>query len=166
MTMNTYEIAIRYSQEVVDTAARHFIKRFVGKEAIADLIFLAIVIALWTAGILQGWLAWVLVGGGIALIGLIVLVALRYIRLARSKYQTMTDPTVTWRLTHETLSTESSLGHVQVPWETITKVWQFDEVWLLFFGGQGYSTLPTKAISSEIKAFIEERVVQQGGKVT
>jgi hypothetical protein len=56
------------------------------------------------------------------------------------------------------LESKSGLGKVELPWTAVKKVWRFPEVWLLFFDGGGYSTLPTAQLDPELRAFILDRI--------
>ena len=164
--MQEHEIRVHYSRVLVDVAAWRFFRRFVRTEVVVDVVFVVGVLALWAVGVLPMSVAGALVALGLGFMLLVAAVGWRYVRLARTKFEGMADPMVVWRFSDSTLATESDLGSMRVPWKAITKVWRFDEVWLLFFGGHGYSTLPTEALSPELRLFVEQRIMANGGKVT
>lgn len=87
---------------------------------------------------------------------LIISMGFLYVRSSAAKFRAMRDPKVRWRFTEETLGTRSDLGSSEISWRMISDVWCFPEVWLIFFGkqGYGYSTLPTVGLNGELKDFI------------
>jgi hypothetical protein len=70
----------------------------------------------------------------------------------------MSDPCVEWSFTDTTLGAKSVLGTVELPWSGVKKIWRFPEVWLVFFEGGGYSTLPTASLAPELQRFILNRI--------
>ncbi len=164
--MNSHQVTVVATQEIVQSAARHFMRRFVVRSSISDLVFIGIGITLGLTGIIGrefaiGWIV-----AGLVLIAMILFIALRYVRLARDKFSAMTDPQITYTFTDSTFGAKSCLGSMEVPWNTITQIWKFDDVWLLIFGNHGYSTLPVKQVDIDVASFVEERVKATGGKVS
>ena len=164
--MNSHQATVILTREIVQAAARHFMRRFIVRSSISDIVFVAIGITLGLTGIISRELAIGWTVAGLALIVLILVVALKYVRLAKAKFSSMTDPQITYTCTESTFGTKSCLGSMEVPWKTITQIWKFDDVWLLFFGSHGYSTLPVTLVNKDFASFVEERVKATGGKVS
>ena len=164
--MKSHQVTVILTREIVQTAARYFMRRFVIRSSISDFVFIGIGVTLGLTGIISRELAIGWIVAGLALIVLIIIVALKYVRLARAKFSSMTDPQITYTCTDSTFGTKSCLGSMEVPWKTITQIWKFDDVWLLFFGNHGYSTLPVNLVGLDVVSFVEERVKATGGKVS
>lgn len=164
--MNSHQVTVILTPEIVQTAGRHFMRRFIVRSSISDLVFVSIGLTLGLTGIISRELAIGWIVAGLALIVLILVIALKYVRLAKAKFAAMTDPQITYTCTDSTFGAKSCLGSTEVPWKTITQIWKFNDVWLLFFGNQGYSTLPVTLVGMDVASFIEERVKAAGGKVS
>jgi len=166
--MESYQVTVVFTRELVQNAARHFLRRFIVRTSISDLVFICIGAILGLTGVISWELAiwWII--AGLAVIALVILVALNYVRSARSKFSAMTDPHVTYLMTENTFGTKSCLGSMEIPWKSITEIWKFDDMWLLSFGvyGYGYSTFPVSLMAFEVASFFEERVKANGGKVS
>lgn len=93
--MESHQVTVVLTREIVQSAARHFLLRFIVRSSIADLVFIGIGAILGLTGVISRGLAigWGI--GGIALIVLILLVALKYVRLSREKFSAMTSPEIT-----------------------------------------------------------------------
>lgn len=164
--MESHQVTVIITREIVQKAARRFVRRYLLRGSASDLVFIGIGLILGLAGVISRELtiAWII--GGLALLILIYVSALNYVRLARSKFVAMTDPHVNYSLTEKTVSTKSDLGSMEAPWRTITEIWKFDDVWLLFFGSHGYSTFPASLVAPEVALFLEKQVRAHGGKVS
>lgn len=162
----TYRVETEYSEELIRLAARYFLRRFLLPEVvIGGVMVFAAAVALM-ADATPVWLSWTAGGLGFMLIAISAFVASRSVRAAREKFAMMGNGRAVWTFSETTLGTKSELGMAEIPWRLVTKVWCFPEVWLLFFGTAGYSTLPTAALSPELQAFILSQVRAGGGKVT
>ena len=160
-----YTIDVQYAEATIRTAAHRFLKRFLLPEIAVGLAAVGLAAVLWGINAAPPWAAVTLGGAGLALVLVSGAVALRYVSQARRKFTAMGDPLVVWRFSEATVGTRSGLGTTEVPWQLVTKVWRFDDVWLLFFGHGGYSTLPTAPLGDDVRDFIVRRVEACGGKV-
>jgi hypothetical protein len=74
-------------------------------------------------------------------------------------------PTSTWTLTEDAIAQASSRGESAVGWAALREVWRFDDLWLLVWGRDVYSTIPFGQLPRVARAMIERRVKDSGGKV-
>ena len=160
------EITVEYTEAIIRNAAKRFLVRFAVRDTIIGILF-----ALFSLGAYLGtdvdWRLCAVLGGvGIGFVILMISLGFFYIRSSAAKFRAMRDPKVRWRFTHVTLGTRSELGSTEISWRMISDVWCFPEVWLVFFGkqGYGYSTLPTAGLNIELKEFILAKVGTHSGK--
>lgn len=74
-------------------------------------------------------------------------------------------PESTWTLTEEAIAQKSSLGESAIAWEALLEVWRFENLWLLVWGKDVYSTIPIGHLPREARAMIERRVRETGGRI-
>jgi hypothetical protein len=84
---------------------------------------------------------------------------------ARHGLAALDPPESTWILTEDTVGQESSLGKSAIPWDGLGAVWRFDDLWLLIWGRDVYSAIPTSQLPAEARVFIVRRVRDTGGVV-
>jgi Ni/Fe-hydrogenase subunit HybB-like protein len=114
----------------------------------------------------QSWLTATLIA--LCLVLIIVSIAVYFVYRHRSfkVFQEMESPQSTWRFTDDAVSVESDIGRSEFKWQIIKKLWRFDDVWLLVYTNQTYSTLPIADVPEVAKQFIVDRVRSHGGKVS
>ena len=161
----SYTIDVHYTDAMIRAAAQHVLKRFLLPELAIGLSAVVASAVLYGVDALPLWVAMSFGGAGLALVVIARAVALRHTSAARRKFVAMTDAHVVWSISEATLGTKSELGTVEVPWRLVTKVWRFDDVWLVFFDAGGYSTLPTAPLSDDVRNLIVRQVRASGGKV-
>jgi len=74
-------------------------------------------------------------------------------------------PESTWTLTEDSIAQKSSLGESAIAWEALLDVWRFDNLWLLVWGKDVYSTIPIEQLPRTARAMIERRVTETGERV-
>jgi hypothetical protein len=74
-------------------------------------------------------------------------------------------PESTWILTEEAVAQRSSLGESAIAWEALLEVWRFDNLWLLVWGKDVYSTIPIGQLPRAAREMIERRVKETGGRL-
>lgn len=74
-------------------------------------------------------------------------------------------PQSTWILAEEGIGQKSSLGESAAPWKNVREVWRFDDLWLLVWGRDVYSTIPLDQLPRGARQMIERRVREAGGKI-
>jgi hypothetical protein len=160
-----FEVPISYSEEIMRVAARRFFFKFV----LLDILIAAGIAACGMALMFGLNLVWRYGAGVCALaLFLVVLVTLagwRYVHASIAKFRSLKSHTILWRFSNETIGAKSDVSSHEFQWSMVSKVWRFREVWLLFFGGAGYSVLPVAGLSPEIREFIVSRVQAAGGTV-
>ncbi len=161
----SFEVRVRYSEEILRRASRRFLWRYMGRDAVLGPAGFVLALVLWFGLGVREWYVVALGGGGVLLGGMALLAGALFRSRAVARFRQMTDPTVVWHFSDEGLATESELGRVEAPWSAVTKLWRFPEAWLLFFGAGGYSTLPADDLGADVRAFIEARVRDAGGQV-
>jgi hypothetical protein len=74
-------------------------------------------------------------------------------------------PESTWTLTEAAIAQKSSLGESAIGWQALVEVWRFDDLWLLIWGRDVYSTIPIGQLPRIARQMIERRVKESGGRV-
>jgi hypothetical protein len=160
-----FEVAIAYSEDIMRVAARRFFLKFI----LLDYLIAAGIAAFGMALLFGLDLDWRYGAGLCALaLFLVVLVTLagwRYVHASIAKFRSLKSPTVVWRFSNEKIGAKSDASSHEFQWSIVSKVWRFPEVWLLFFGGAGYSVLPVAGLSPQIQEFIVSKVQASGGTV-
>lgn len=76
------------------------------------------------------------------------------------------DPPVsTWTLTEEFIAQKSSLGESAIAWPSLLGVWRFPDLWILVWGRDVYSAIPTAQLPRDARAMIERRAKETGAVV-
>jgi len=162
----SFEITVRYTEAILRRAARRFLWRFMGREALLPPAGFLLALLLWFVLAVREWYVVVLGGGCLMLTAMVLLAGVLYTNRAVKRFRLMKDPAVVWRFSEEGLSSASELGTIEAKWEAVSGLWRFPDVWLLFFGSTGYSTLPADSLALELRTFLESKVRQAGGKIT
>jgi hypothetical protein len=69
-------------------------------------------------------------------------------------------------ITNEDLSFELNSRKTTAPWQDVTDLWKFRDLWLFFIrGSEFYSTVPVAAMNAETMAFIENKMKETGGRI-
>lgn len=156
---------IAYSEEILKCGVRRFWIRFINWHG-----FLAIGLAV--GGFLylllaedRSWLFWTCAVLASLLVVLPILLYFVYLRQGLTKFARMQSKNVELALTESEFMTKSDLGTVSVPWTTFSKLWRYPDVWLLFFDGNSFMTLPANQLDDEVKTMLIEQIRGSGGKV-
>ncbi|MGE0356260.1 MAG: YcxB family protein [Burkholderiales bacterium] len=70
-----------------------------------------------------------------------------------------------WTLTEDLVAQKSSLGESAIAWQALREVWRFDDLWLLVWGRDLYSTIPLAQLPPAARRLIERRVRESGGRL-
>ncbi|WP_198147282.1 YcxB family protein [Gilvimarinus polysaccharolyticus] len=158
-------IKLEYSKPLIKRSIKDYWWRQVGPLFLAVAIFM---IGFLIYRIVQGDRSW-LVGlvGAIVIMAVVIMVASYVVHLKRSlsKLGSMGKPEATLELEDNRFRISSGAGSSEVEWSLITKVWCFNETWLLFFSAGEFMTLPIKNISNENKKYILSKFEKAGAKV-
>jgi Mn2+/Fe2+ NRAMP family transporter len=160
-----HDIVVTYDQSIINSAAKHFWMKSTSRHFLIGVAILAAAFALWFYGRSQNWLTATLIA--LSFIYLFIAIALFFVVRRRSMkiFREMESPTASWRFTQEGFSIHSDVGKSEFQWRILKKLWCFDDVWLLLYANQTYSTLPASKIPEETKAFIVQQVRLHGGEV-
>ena len=79
--------------------------------------------------------------------------------------RSLDPPESTWTLTEEAIAQKSSLGESAIAWAALREVWRFDNLWLLVWGKDVYSSIPTGQLPPAARRMIERRVKEAGGRI-
>ena len=74
-------------------------------------------------------------------------------------------PQSTWTLTEESIAQKSSLGESAIAWHSLLGVWRFPDLWILVWGRDVYSAIPTAQLPRDARAMIERRAKETGAVV-
>ncbi len=161
-----YVISTTYNSKLVDSATWNFWKRFCGKETILSFILIPIAGYMWFGLKSRGWITATFLA--LSIVFFFVMVAIYFVYRYRSLkiFEQMESPQAEWRFNDNSFSVSSDIGKAEYKWKIIKKIWKFKSVWLLFYANQSYSTLPVDSMSAEIMEFVQQRVTQNGGKIT
>ena len=74
-------------------------------------------------------------------------------------------PASTWILSEESIAQKSSLGESAIAWPSLLGVWRFPDLWILVWGKDVYSAIPTAQLPRDARAMIERRAKETGAVV-
>jgi len=137
------EIKVEYTEDIVKTAVRCFLKRSFGIGGVPSLI------AIWVLSLISWYtesFEWVF---PIALLlTAMVLYCSYYVRReALKRFAEFDEKEVTFRITDAALEVRSCMGEGNLKWNAYSKLWRFPEVWLLIVTGRNHTTLPTEKLT-------------------
>lgn len=161
-----YEFTVKYSKAILNRAYLEFWKKKHGFDAVLSVILLLVASYIFFFMQVTEW--YVMVFFTIALIFTIAVYSLYFIwrRQALSTLDTMKTPEARWKITDANIQTESDVGKVELNWTSIKKIWRFKEIWLLFYANGTFSTLPTQGLDADALGFMENKVAENGGKIS
>ncbi len=160
------ETTLIYNEPILRQAAFSFWRRTVGVPFVFSML---VTTASFIALLIRGDRSWVIgVMGAAISIGFLMSVSIYFVHFknAMRKFREMGSPKATLRLDALTFTLVSDVGESTLQWSVVKEVWQFQNVWLLIFSKAHFSTLPLENLSTEIRAFIVERVSASGGKIS
>jgi membrane associated rhomboid family serine protease len=162
----TYEITVNYTEALIRRITRRFVNRFLG---LSFYLALGILGASALFFVIQGNTGWIVgLAGAVFGMGVAIVVLLHTvpIRSAVAILRRMPSQSTTFVFDDDGISIRNETGAGVGKWWVIKKVWKFPEAWLLFHAKNVYWTLPIAMVSEEMKAFIESKVKEGGGKVS
>ena len=155
---------VRYTRESCWISALRYWQRRLGTRYAIEVVIGVGLIALATQGPYR-WLEialWVVVSFFVVL-GAAILVI--HWRRALAGLAMLDPPESTWRLTDETIGEKSSLGESAIRWEGLVELWKFDDVWLLIWGRDVYSTIPVNQFPLVARHFVELKLKETGARI-
>jgi len=160
----SHQFTIQFTEEHVKYACRKFFARFIGVGFPIACLLVAGVAILRMASGKTDLLAGVFLT--VAVVGMVFVVAAYFQRRAHSlSHFRQTGETVSYELSEDFFKANSSLGSIEMKWESFKAIWTFPKVWLLMFDKANYLTLPADQISGDIKDFLKRKIISVGGKI-
>jgi hypothetical protein len=155
---------VRYTREACWISALRYWQRRLGARYAIELVIGVGLIVLATQGPYR-WLeiAITVAVSIFALLGAGLLVI--HWRRALAGLAALDPPESTWILTEEVVGQRSSLGESAIAWTSLAELWKFEDVWLLIWGRDVYSTIPIAQFPRQARQFVERRVRESGGRI-
>ena len=155
---------VRYSKDHCLAAAWRYWQRRLGMRYAIELVIGTGLIVLATQGPYR-WLeiALMVAVGIFAVLGAAIFFI--HWRRALAGLHALDPPESTWTLTEESIAQKSSLGESAISWDSLIEVWRFDDLWLLIWGKDIYSTIPIGQLPRIARQMIERRVKEAGRRV-
>lgn len=163
--MDQTQFTTTYSPMLVQRAAHLFWRRRYSRDAMISVIALIAVLYFFFVKEYREPLVILLLGVAIIYSGAVFAAYFIYRSRALATFRSMQPPEVTWTLTDESIASESSNGKVELKWNLIKKIWQYHDIWILYYANDTYSTLPVNALNDETKEFIINKVRGSGGLI-
>ncbi len=157
-----YKATLHFSEALVKKAVWAFWWRLTGWKYIVTVLFLGIGLFYLDK---QSWLFnFVAITVYLGFV-LPIMVYIAHYRSGMKKFNAVKDHQAIMTAEDETFTLQSSIGSATLKWSAIQKVWQYPEFWLIFYSKAQFNTLPIKDIPPEMLQFIQEQVIQAGGKI-
>lgn len=155
---------VRYTKDHCLAAAWRYWQRRLGFRYALELAIGCGLLVLATQGPYR-WIevALMIAVGAFALVGAGVFFIHWY--RARAGLALLDPPTSTWTLTEDAISQRSSLGESAIAWSGLLGVWRFDDLWILVWGKDVYSTIPLAQLPRDARQMIERRARETGAVV-
>ncbi|MBN8949533.1 MULTISPECIES: YcxB family protein [unclassified Rhizobium] len=154
-------ITVTYTEEMVRDAVKTFVLRrlIVNQKRlwVAEIAIISLFLwQLWSDG--AGWPVGVL--GAIAFLypAMIVLAWVAHYRNTVGKFRKMATRQATFTLRDEGFDVASELGSAQIPWSTVTEIWQRPTYWMIFTAINQFMTLPIQAASVDDLDFLKSKL--------
>jgi hypothetical protein len=80
------------------------------------------------------------------------------IRDSLKKLSLLDNGEVVITLTDSSLNVESAMGKSEMNWKLFSELWEFQTVYLLFYHGYQFITLPKAQVTPEFMEFIKTRI--------
>lgn len=161
----SYEATLNYSKSLLRQAVFVFWRRTVG-------IGIPVVIVVGAAGVtvllIEGDSSWVV--GALATIfaiavAFLVAIYLAHLRIAMQKLHNMGASQVVFLAEEPTFTVTSRVATSTLAWSVVKEVWRYPTFWVFIFSKAHFFTLPLAGVSSEMQAFVLQRIQASGGKV-
>lgn len=149
---DTYTLT--FSKDQIIKTVRSFFLRKMGKGYFIAVVLLAayFIFELYSAN--RSW--YIGTVGAIIFFAFVVPIAgfVGHIRIGLRKLAEMPGGTATMTITDNGLIVRSAVASSEIPWKTITEVWQYPEYWLLLSGGHYLMTIPLAEMNESDKTRI------------
>jgi hypothetical protein len=152
-----HEIVVRYDKALIRQALRMYIWRRVGIVSLfaAALLLLSIGVQVVNAPNLF-WMTISIMLSGI--LGLLYWIYHSRFHQSLDMLRRMESPDVQLAFHEDGVDSNSSIGNSSMRWAAFDELLEASDLYLLVYSSSGYVVLPKTAMSSELVAFIQERL--------
>lgn len=155
--MDTYCVTALYSKKNLKTATDRYFLKVVGKPVLIGLCALFVYCLAVFYFSEPGWLF-----PGFIVFNCAMILILCFFVQSQMKYmkllKQLKNPEVRFEFDEYGVSQISDLASSTLSWNGIHRLWQFKDVWLLFFTKEIYATLPLESLPTEVQTFIVDQL--------
>lgn len=159
-----FETKAMYSENLIRSVTRQFLRRFLGLDYFVALALLAMVFIYLISVGDRSWFLGVI--GVLVVLGFGVSVAawVTYHRRAFATFRRMSKPEVNFVFDDEGIVSASDLGEGRIKWNALREIWCLNDALLIFVDRGVYSTIPADCLTGEIREFIQAKAKEHGVK--
>jgi len=161
--MESYKL--KYSEALIREGILRYWKKQIGVifPLITVLLSVYLVYLLVTGN--RSWLVGVL--GTVIFLAIVTMAASYFVHMGRSlkRLRRMKSPEAFLELGEDKFKVTSDVGSSEIQWSLVQKLWRFENIWLLFFSGGEFMSIPVAELPDEAKSFIEVRLVANGATI-
>lgn len=159
-----YETKAHYSDPLIRSVTRQFLRRFLGLDYFVALALMVLVLVYMIGVGDRSW--YVGVVGSLVVLGIGVAVAawVSYHRRAFAAFRRMAEPVVNFTFDDDGIAFASDLGEGRMKWKALREIWCLNDAWLIFVDRGVYSTLPADCLTADIRDFIRAKAKEHGVK--
>jgi hypothetical protein len=160
-----HQVTVRYDEQIINAAAKNLWFKAISHNVLIGFLIMLVGLALWFLLDSKTWLTATLISLSAVLI--MMTIAMFFVFRGRSLkiYRQMESPTALWTFTEEGFSSKSDVGGSEYKWRIVKKLYKFKTCWLLMYVNRTYSILPLADIPENVREFIEQQVLANGGKI-
>ena len=160
-----HRATLKYNEQLINRAVRAYWRRSLGVGVLVAVPLLCVFLALRIAEGDRSWYVGLLAAAVLLGIGMPILVYRVHHRNSMAKFRAMKEPIATFMADEDSFTLATDHGSSTLKWDAIKEVWKFDGFWLLLFSKAHFATIPLDGVSSEMCAYVLERVKRSGGSV-
>lgn len=154
-----------YTVTYTDTIVRSAVKTFVWRRGIggqkrlwfAEIVLAALLLWLLACGD-RGWFVGFLGATLLAPPIFITAAWLAHYRNTVGKFRSMQSPVADITIGADGLAVTSELGSAQIPWSSLTEIWDRPTYWMFFTAASQFFTIPIETISTEDRDFVRSKL--------
>ncbi len=157
---------VTYDEAMIHEAAWHFAVRSIGWRGLLAFALILLALAYLIGSGDESWLVGAL--GVIAVLTAAMGVALYIVPRGRSLARLRDMPSQSAELIFgdSGITVTSEIARQEFPWRLIERIWTYPRFWMVFLRGANYMIIPMSTVDEAARAFIVDRVKQNGGHVS
>ena len=158
--MMALEANTTFTKELIKEAAWLYWKKVFFSTFIISLLGVALALLLIFYFNSKDWISGTLLT--ISIIGSVIFFLAYFIYRNRSLalFQELETPVVKWKFTEENISAESDIGKSEIKWNMLKSIIKSNNVWLLVYKNNSYSTFPLSNVSQEVLDYLSSKIEQ------